>query len=72
VDDEAACWEAAKQVRRDHPGWVVIWSARKGEYQARPTFRAPRGTVARAAIPEELTAQMDPIGQAARRRPARR
>jgi hypothetical protein len=70
VGDDAACWEAAAQIRRDHPGWVVIWSVRKGEYQARP-FRVPRDTVAAGATPEELTARMDEIKQAARRRPTR-
>jgi hypothetical protein len=70
ADAEAARWEAAKQIRADYPRWVVIWAARKGEYQARPKFRAPRDTVARAGTADDLTAQMDAIEQA-RRRPAR-
>ena len=72
TDDDAIRWEAAAQVRREHPRWVVIWAARKGEFQARPLFRVPPGTVATGATPEALTAQMDEIQQAARsRRPAR-
>jgi hypothetical protein len=71
-DDDAACWEAAARVRRQRPGWVVIWVARKGQYQARPLFRAAPGTVATAVTPEGLTAQMETIQQAARSRPLRR
>jgi hypothetical protein len=69
--EETACWETAGQIRRERPGWVVIWVARKGQYQARPLFRAPRDTVAAAATPEGLTAQMDAVQQAARPRPLR-
>jgi hypothetical protein len=68
-DANASRWEAAAQIRREHPGWVVIWVARKGEYQARPLFRARRGTVAAAATRQELTAQMEAIRRAAPRRP---
>jgi hypothetical protein len=63
--DDKACWAAAAQVRRDHPRWVVIWAARKGEFQGRPLFRARQGTVATGTTPDELTAQMDAIRQAA-------
>lgn len=71
--DEAARWAVAAQIRRDHPGWVVIWVAHKGEYRARPLFRAPPGTVASATTPGELVTRMDEIQQAAGRpkRPAR-
>ena len=58
-----------RHVRREHPGWVIIWSALSNEYQARPLFRVPRGTVATGAIPEELTARMDEIRRAAPRSP---
>jgi hypothetical protein len=67
--DDPARWAAAAQIRRKHAGWVVIWVARKGQYQARPLFRAPPGTVAIGATPEELTARMHAIRQAALRRP---
>jgi hypothetical protein len=65
--DDAARWEAVAQVRRDRPGWVVIWSALSGELQARPLLRAPRGTVAAGTTPDQITAQMDAIRQAAPR-----
>jgi hypothetical protein len=67
-DDDAARSADAAQIRREHPRWVVIWVARKGEFQARPLFRAPRGTVAVGVTPDELTAQMDAIWRAAPRR----
>lgn len=28
--DEAACWQTAKQLCREHPKWLVIWVARTG------------------------------------------
>jgi hypothetical protein len=65
--DDAACWQAAKQLRAQHPGWVIIWLARIRRYRARPLFRAPRDTVLTAQTTEELAAQMDRAEQAARR-----
>jgi hypothetical protein len=64
---EAARHEAAAALRKQRPGWVVIWLARKGEFRARPLFRVPPNTVAIGANTEELTAQMDEIQQAAGR-----
>jgi hypothetical protein len=65
-NDDAARWQIAKQIRCERPRWVVIWYGRNDEYRARPLFRAPLGTVVAAASPEELTAQMDAVEQAAR------
>jgi len=67
ADDQAGRREAAAQIRRDHPRWVVIWAARKGEYQARPLFRATPRMIA-AATPEELITQMRQVRQPARTR----
>jgi len=64
--DEAGRRREAARIRREHPGWVVIWVARAGRYCAYPLFRAPRGTALAAATPDELAAQMDRIQQAAR------
>jgi hypothetical protein len=50
---------AAAQVRDARPGWVVIWVARKSQFQARPDFTAPAGTVVTGSTPEELTAGID-------------
>lgn len=64
--DDAGRRREAARIRREHPGWVVIWAARSGRYCAYPLFRAPRGTVLTEAAPDELAAQMDRIQQAAR------
>jgi hypothetical protein len=66
-DDDQARWASAAQVRKERPGWVVIWLARKREFRARPLFRAPADTVAAGATPEELTARMEEIQRAASR-----
>jgi hypothetical protein len=64
---DAARQEAAAQIRRDHPDWVVIWSALSGEFPARPLFPAPRDTVATGTTPGQLTARMNAIRRAAPR-----
>jgi hypothetical protein len=33
-DDDAACWQVAKQLRSEHPKWLVIWVARTRRYHA--------------------------------------
>jgi hypothetical protein len=65
--DEDALRRAAAQIRDRRPGWVVIWAAPAGRYRAWPLFRAPRGTALTAQTPQEMTAQMDQVEQAARR-----
>ena len=68
ADDNAARRRAvAAQIRDRRPGWVVIWAAAAGRYRAWPLFRAPRGTSLTAQTPEEMTAQMDQVEQAAGR-----
>ena len=64
--DNADQRQAAIQLRRQHPRWVVIW-APAGHFCARPLFRAPRGTCLTAQTPEEMTAQMEQVEQAAAR-----
>jgi|SRR5450755_3464190 hypothetical protein len=66
-DDGQARWEAAAQIRREHPRWVVIWSAMRAGFQARPLFRAPRGTVVAGATPEQRTSRMNAVELAALR-----
>jgi len=56
---DAAQWNDVARIRKQRPGWVVIWLARKGEFRARP------GTVAIGATPRELTDRMDEIQRAA-------
>jgi hypothetical protein len=33
-DNDAACWQVAKQLRSEHPKWLVIWVARTRRYHA--------------------------------------
>jgi hypothetical protein len=67
ADDDAARWRAAKQLRQDYPGWIVIWIARTGQYRAYPRFRAPRGTAPTAQTPEQLAVQIEQVEQSTRR-----
>jgi hypothetical protein len=30
--DDAVCWQAAKQLRAEHPKWLVIWVARTKQF----------------------------------------
>ena len=71
AEQDAEHLRAAAQLRRQHPGWVVVWSAPMRRYSASPLFRAPRGTHLTAATPGELAALMDQVEQAARRPRAR-
>jgi hypothetical protein len=71
-NDDTARWEAAARVRREHSRWVVIWSAMRGEFQARPLFRAPRGTVVTGDSPEQLTERMNVMEQATRAKATKR
>ena len=65
--DDAACRQEAARIRQERPRWVVVWLSRERLFRAYPKFRAPRGTIASAARPEELAAQMDKAELAARR-----
>jgi hypothetical protein len=58
-DTDAAQHAAAARVRDERSGWVVIWVARKSQFQARPDFPAPADTVVTGSTPEELTAGID-------------
>ena len=66
-DDDESRRRAAAEIRRQHPGFVVIWAASLGRFRAWPLIRAPRGTVLTAQTPGELTAQMERLEHAVRR-----
>jgi hypothetical protein len=66
-DEDAVCWQAAKQIREEHQRWVVIWLARIGQFRAYPKFAALRGTAPTAKTVGELTAQMEQVEHTARR-----
>jgi hypothetical protein len=71
--DDAGCWREAARLRREHPGWVVIWLARTGCYRAyRRLPGARRDTALTASTPADLAAQITRAEQAARPPAARR
>ncbi len=71
ADQDAEHVQAAGRLRRQRPGWVVVWSVPLRRYTAAPLFRAPRGTHLTAEAPGELADLMDRVEQAARRPSAR-
>jgi hypothetical protein len=53
--DDAACWQQARRLRRDHPGWVIIWLAPARQYRAYKRLPgARRDTALAAATPQAL------------------
>ena len=70
--DDARCWREAARLRREHPGWVVLWLDRTREYRAYRLTRARRDSVLTAATPGDLVAQIGQAEQAARTPPATR
>jgi hypothetical protein len=68
ADDDTSHMQAAARLRRERPGWIIIWVPHKGCYRAWPLFRAPAGTTLSAQTPEDMAAQMDQTEQAARTR----
>jgi hypothetical protein len=66
--DDAGRWREAARLRRDHPGWVVLWLAPAGEFRAyRRLPGTRRDTALAAATPGDLAAQITQAQQAARR-----
>lgn len=57
--------ELAARIGRDFPRWLVLWGAYSRRFWAYPRFRVPRGTIAEAASPDDLAAQMRSIQRAA-------
>jgi len=70
--DDAARWQAAKQLRAEHPKWLVIWVPRTQRFHAYP-LAASRAGVSELTdtAPARLAAQMEQADRAAASRPAR-
>ncbi|HTS95777.1 MAG TPA: hypothetical protein VMI33_04085 [Streptosporangiaceae bacterium] len=64
--DDANCWREATRLRREHPGWVVLWLDRTREYRAYRLTRARCDSVLTAGTPADLVAQISAAEQAAR------
>jgi hypothetical protein len=72
--NDAACQQAATQLRAEHPAWLVIWVARTQQFRAWPLAASRAGAGLADAEPGGLAAQISQAEQAAagrRRRPRR-
>jgi hypothetical protein len=58
--------QAAMELGRQRPGWVVVWSAPLQRFSGGPLFSAPRGTDLTAPTISELAALMDQVEQTPR------
>jgi hypothetical protein len=66
-EEDAERWQEAKQLRREHPGWIVIWLASEAEFRAyRRLPGSRRDTALRAATASEMKTQITQAEQSAR------
>jgi hypothetical protein len=65
--DDPDRWREASMMRGRRPGWVVIWSARKAEFQARPLFTVRPNLLAAAPSIAALEAAMEAMEKRHRR-----
>jgi hypothetical protein len=70
-DNDAACWQVAKQLRSEHPKWLVIWVARTRRYHAYLLSGFRPGTGLTDTQPAGLATQIEHAERAAASRPAR-
>jgi hypothetical protein len=68
--DDARCWREAARLRREHPGWVVLWLDRTREFRAYRLRQARHDSVLTARTPADLAAQIGQAEQAVRTLPA--
>ena len=68
-DPDAARHQAAKELRLQHPRWVVVWISGTGRYHGYPLF-TQRPVILTAEQPAELAALMEQAEQAPRPPPA--
>ncbi len=71
--DDAACWQAARQLRAEYPKWLVVWVERTQRYRAWPLAASRAGDGLTDTSPAGMAAQIEQAGRAAatRRRPRR-
>ncbi len=70
-EDDAGRLREAARLRREHPGWVVLWLAHLRQFRAYPLVQARHGTALTAATSGDLAAQISHTAQAARKTPPR-
>jgi hypothetical protein len=70
--DDAARWQAAKQLRAEHPKWLVIWVARTQRFHAYLLAASRAGASELTDTqPAGLAAQMEQAERTAASRPPR-
>jgi hypothetical protein len=47
-------WREAAQLRRDHPGWVIVWLAPSRQFKAYPLYQGQRAEPLIAGTAAEL------------------
>jgi len=63
AEDEAARWRHAARLRREFPGWLVIWVASSRRYRAYQLSSTRRDSALIAETPDELAAKIVQAGQ---------
>jgi hypothetical protein len=72
-DDDAGRLRQAARLRREHPGWIVLWLAPIGQYKAyRRLPGARHDTALTASTPTDLAARITQAEQGAGRIPPSR
>jgi len=61
---DAACHQAAKELRLQHPRWIVLWISHTGRYHGYPLY-TQRSVIQTAEQPAELAALMEQADHAA-------
>jgi hypothetical protein len=70
AQDDPWCWQQAELLRREHPGWVIIWQTLAAEFRAYGRLPgARRGTALVAGTPTRLAALIGQVEQATRHAP---
>lgn len=70
--NDQARWRAAKQLRREKPGWLVIWVAQAGRFHAYPLTGPRKSIPLTGQTTDDLAARIDQAEQAARQPRGRR
>jgi len=65
-DQDEARWTEAKQLRRERPGWLIIWIARINRFHGYQLKDNRSGTNLSAPDIDDLAAQIDQAERAAR------
>jgi hypothetical protein len=68
AEDDRRRWDEAKRLRREHPGWVIIWLAPASEFRAYVRLPGARRDTALSADAAEALADLIAQAEQARGR----